>query len=166
MRRGISLLLRCPKEQVACRASHSKPPPNSGTCISVDGVWDNPKGSVHIDCWYVNRRTGEVWCGVDPVCHRVVAGALTAAQSKVRKQLGVSAEEVRQERNRVCCADVLRPLTTSDPDLSLTILSYRPYLPISSASDNTCPFMARSSSFLAAPAFRLSLMPRAYSLKK
>ena len=43
---------------------------------------------------------------------------------------------------------------------------YRPYLPINSVCDNTCPFMARSSSFLLAPAFTSSLMSRACNLKK
>src|ERR1039458_8320153 len=40
---------------------------------------------------------------------------------------------------------------------------YRPYLPIHSVCDSTCPFMARSRSFLLAPAFTSSLVSRAYN---
>lgn len=82
--------------------------PGNTACISFDGLRDNPTGSAHIDFWYVNRRTGDVWRGVDPVCYRVVSAALSSAQKRIREQLGVSAAEEKTERNRVCCADVLR----------------------------------------------------------
>jgi len=80
----------------------------SGVCIAFDGLWDNPVGSVHIDFWLVNRKTGEVWRGVDPVCRRVSSHALASAQKQIRKELGISAAEVRQERHRICCVDVLQ----------------------------------------------------------
>src|SRR6266478_4964636 len=43
--------------------------------------------------------------------------------------------------------------------------SHRPYRPISSVSPRICPFMTRSSSAFLAPAFRLSFVSSAYSLK-
>jgi len=101
-------VLALPKGTVDLPGFSLEAVPSNTTCISFDGLWDNPKGSAHIDFWLVNRRTGDVWRGVDPVCRRVISAELSSAQKRVREQLGVSAAEEKAERNRVCCADVLR----------------------------------------------------------
>jgi hypothetical protein len=101
-------VLALPKGTVDLPGFSLEASPSNTTCISFDGLWNNPKGSAHIDFWLVNRRTGDVWRGVDPVCRRVVSAELSSAQKQIREQLGVSAAEENAERNRVCCADVLR----------------------------------------------------------
>jgi hypothetical protein len=101
-------VLALPKGTIALPGFSLEAATSNATCISFDGLWDNPKGSAHIDFWLVNRRTGDVWRGVDPVCRRVVSPKLSCAQKRIREQLGVSAAEEKAERNRVCCADVLR----------------------------------------------------------
>ena len=74
-------------------------------CAIFNIVWSTPTpGNGHVDFYYVDRRTANVWRGLG--CERVDAQALMLKQKRLRKQLGIGSETQKHAANP-CCIDLL-----------------------------------------------------------
>jgi hypothetical protein len=80
--------------------------PETATCVVFEAIFDNPGGSVHVDFFTVDMRTGEVWGGPNPPCERVSSRSLAALQSEIRARHHIPEEDARRSRrDKPCCAD-------------------------------------------------------------
>ena len=60
-----------------------------GDCLTFDVLWANPgPGSVHVDFYTVDLRTGNIWSGPNPPCEKVTSQSLRARQSQFVSDLG------------------------------------------------------------------------------
>ena len=59
-------------------------------------MWNNPKGSVNLGHFAVDRKTGDVWNGV--VCERVTSPSLKKLQNAIRNRIGLTGDEYRKSQ--------------------------------------------------------------------
>jgi hypothetical protein len=71
---------------------------NSQTFLFFEATWDNPKGSVVIGHYAVDKKTGDVWNAI--VCEELTSARLKQLQRTIRKRIGLSEEEYRKLRRR------------------------------------------------------------------
>jgi len=64
-------------------------------------TWDNPKGSVMVGFFAVNRVTGDVWKLV--VCRRIESENLRRLQLMIRKQINLTSQEYNKFHDKVPC---------------------------------------------------------------
>lgn len=83
-------------------ADLGNPKNGDGRCVTFDIIWANPEpGSVHVDFYTIDRRTGEVWRTM--VCERVSNKTLQVQQRDVRRRLGVTEKERREAAEMPSC---------------------------------------------------------------
>jgi hypothetical protein len=69
--------------------------PRRGRYITFDVLWNNPgPGSVHVDFYTVDLRSGELWRSI--LCEHVVSRTVARLQGKLRRRLGISPADVKR----------------------------------------------------------------------
>jgi hypothetical protein len=62
----------------------------------LQAIWNNPKGSVNLGHYAVDRKTGDIWNAV--ICEHVISPSLVKLQNAIRNRIGLTRDEYRKAR--------------------------------------------------------------------
>ena len=82
-------------------------------------TWDNPRGSVIVDHFAVDPRTGDVWSAI--LCWEIKSGSLKRLQREIRKRIGLTESEYRKVRRRGPMCERRTALTLSSEIVKIVL---------------------------------------------